>query len=135
MIALGRGVDLQIHAAVTAIHVAEEGGREQAVIQAGVEDAALRVVVAVDTDACEFLFPGGHGLRVHAGEVEVGQFGVQVGQRIVGAHRRDADLDQQRCVGRVWVMQCGLEMHAIGAARAYGQRLVFVVQLHLFERP
>lgn len=134
VIPLGCGVDLQVHAAVAAIDVAEQRRRQQAVIQTGVEDAPLRLVVAVDAHAPQFLFPRGHGLRMHAGEVEVGKFGIQVGQRVVRAHRRDADLDQQRRLGGIRIMQCGLEMHAIGAAQPGGEGLVFVVQLYLFER-
>ncbi len=135
VIAAGRAVDLQIHAAIAAIHVGEQRGRQQAVIQAGVEDAPLRLVIAVDAHPAEFFFPGRHGLRMHAREVEVRQFGVEVGQRVVSADGGDADLDQQRGVGGIRVMQRGLEVRAVDATRAGGQRLVLVVQLHLFEGP
>ena len=91
--ALGSGlVDLIVEPCVVAVAVAEDVGREEHVVEAGVEDGVLGGRAAVDLDGVEVFGPFALGEGVDCFEVEDGgDFGGEVGTGVVGRDEGETD--------------------------------------------
>ncbi len=96
LLALGDLVHGIVEADVLAVHVAEDAGRPQRVIERRVE-LLLRVGGAArHADRVEAVVPGAVGLRAHAVEVPAAIFRVEVGLRVGDTDVGDADLHLHR---------------------------------------
>lgn len=71
---------------------------------------------------------------MHTGEIEIRQFGVEIGKRICGADRRQADFDQQRRLARIGEVQRRFQTHALNLARARSQWRIVAIQLCTCKR-
>ena len=99
---IGR-VDAQVHAAVTAVDVGSQRGRDVGVIERGVEDAQLLVPGAAlqvcgQLDAAQHCIPLVMCGPAHAIEIPRGYLGRQIGLGSVVIHSRAGGLDQQGAV-------------------------------------
>ena len=80
---------------ITAVAVHEQGGSQQRVVQRGIEAAPLRCR-CIHLDGAQRLCPLPARVGAHAVEIPARHFGVEIGDGVVLADRRDRDLDQQR---------------------------------------
>ncbi len=132
--ASGDRMVLLIHAAIAPVDVAEQGRGQQAVIEAGVEDPGVGVGRAVDADRRQRRLPSLAGRSPDAVEVPAGSLGLEVGQRALDIDARQADLDHQRRIAGVGIVQDALQVLALRLARVGRQRLVGGIQLGALER-
>ena len=91
-------VHLTVGSAIVAVNIVEHRGGEHRMIHGRVESAACGSIVGGDNNLAQFLIPCLVGLSHRAAEVPRGQFGSDVGSRIVFAHGRNSHFHQQRFV-------------------------------------
>ena len=94
--ARARVVSGAVEASVVAVHVGEDVGVQERVIERRVEDATLVHGSALDSDSSEPVAPSRVGLTAHGLEIPHAVFGAQVHARVLDADERNADLHLQR---------------------------------------
>src|ERR1035437_5944061 len=84
---------LAVEAHIVAVFIAEQIGREEGVIEAGVEDPALIRGAAFYRDAAKQLAPALARLGMNPVEIPPRNLLVEIGERAGFAHKRNAHLE------------------------------------------
>ena len=89
---LWKGMYLAVHAAILPIYIVEQCGGYHHVVQAGVEDFQIFLVVRAHLNASQLSSPGGMGRNSCSIEVPSRGLGDYVGGRALNIHARDTGL-------------------------------------------
>ena len=109
-------IHLTIGPTIVAVNIAEHRRGEHRMIHGRVESAACSSIVGCDNDFTQLFIPCLVSLSHRATEVPRGQFGCDIGSRIIFAHGRNTHFHQQRFI----VIGSGKHGQTVALARSKG---------------
>ncbi len=83
----------ELHQRILSVHVFQDVGMDERMVEGGVEDGFLLLGAAGDPDAPQLLLPGLFGGGLQAGEIKAGLLRLQVLAGVVDAHEGHAHLN------------------------------------------